>query len=78
MKATCTLIKKTDLEILIESGDKAAIKKMIEQKERALDNATENTEYYRSIDNVELANNEQTRVNRLMRDLKSLRATIQV
>lgn len=76
MKATCTLIKKTDLEILIESGDKTAINKMIEQKERALDNATENAEYYRSVDNAELANNEQSRANRLIRDLKCLKAAM--
>lgn len=76
MKATCILVKKTELEILIESGDKTAINKMIEQKERALDNATENAEYYRSVDNAELANNEQSRANRLMRDLKCLKAAM--
>lgn len=76
MKATCILVKKTELEILIESGDKTAINKMIEQKERALDNATENAEYYRSVDNAELANNEQSRANRLIRDLKCLKAAM--
>lgn len=76
MKATCILVKKTELEILIESGDKTTINKMIEQKERALDNATENAEYCRSVDNAELANNEQSRANRLMRDLKCLKAAM--
>lgn len=76
MKSTCTLIKKTELEILIESGDKTAINKMIEQKERALDNATENAEFYRSVSNAEFADNEQSRANRLMRDLSRLRAII--
>lgn len=76
MKATCILVKKTELEILIESGDKTAINKMIEQKERALDNATENAEFYRSISNAEFADNEQSRANRLRRDLKCLKAAM--
>lgn len=76
MKATCTLIKKTDLEILIESGDKTAINELIETKERALENAFENAKFYRSINNAEFADNEQTRVDLLMRDLSRLRAVI--
>ena len=70
MKSTCTLIKKTDLDILIESGDKNAINEVIRIKERALENASENAEFYRSISNAEFADNEQSRANRLMRDLK--------
>lgn len=76
MKSTCTLIKKTDLEILIESGDKNAINEVIRIKERALENASENAEFYRSISNAEFADNEQSRANRLMRDLSRLRAII--
>lgn len=49
MKATCTLIKKTDLEILIESGDKNVINETIKIKERALENASENAAFYKSI-----------------------------
>lgn len=74
MKATCTLIKKTYLEILIESGDKKAINEAIRIKERALENASENVEFYRSISNDEFADNEQSRANRLMMDLSKLRA----
>lgn len=76
MKATCTLIKKTDLEILIESGDKSAINEVIKIKERALENASENAEFYRSINNAEFADNEQSRANRLMRDLSRLKVVI--
>lgn len=74
MKATLT--KKTDLEILIESCDKNAINALIEQKEIALKDASENAEFYRSIGNSEFADNEQSRANRLMRDLSKLRAAI--
>lgn len=49
MKATCILVKKTDLEILIESGDKTAINKVIEQKEKALEEAINNAEWYASL-----------------------------
>ena len=49
MKATCILVKKTELEILIEIGDKTAINKMIEQKEKALEEAINNAEWYASI-----------------------------
>lgn len=76
MKSTCTLIKKTDLDILIESGDKSAINEVIKIKERALKNASENAEFYKSINNTEFADNEQSRANRLMRDLSRLRAII--
>lgn len=76
MKATCISVKKTELEALIESGDKTAVSKMIEQKERALANATGNAEYYRSVGNAELADNEQSRANRLVRDLKCLKAAM--
>lgn len=76
MKATCILVKKTELEILIESGDKNAINEVIRIKERALENASENAEFYRSISNAEFANNEQSRANRLIRDLKCLKAAM--
>lgn len=76
MKATCTLIKKTDLEILIESGDKAAINKMIEQKERALEEAINNAEWYASIGLEDWADNEVARQEKLIRDIKKLKAAI--
>lgn len=76
MKATCTLAKKTDLEILIESGDKTAINKMIEQKERALEEAINNAEFQSSIGLDEMADNEVARQERLIKDIKRLRAAI--
>lgn len=76
MKATCTLIKKTELEILIESGDKTAINKMIEQKERALEEAINNAEWYASIGLDEMADDEVARQEKLIRDIKKLKAAI--
>lgn len=76
MKATCTLVKKTDLEILIESGDKAAINKMIEQKEKALEEAINNAEFQSSIGLNEMADNEASRAKRLIRDITKLKIAI--
>lgn len=76
MKATCTLIKKTDLEILIESGDKIAINKVIEQKEKALEEAINNAEWYASIGLDEMADSEVVRQERLIKDIGRLRAAI--
>ena len=76
MKATCTLVKKTDLETLIESGDKAAINKMIEQKEIALEEAINNAEFQSSIGLDEMADNEVARQEKLIRDIKKLKAAI--
>ena len=76
MKATCTLVKKTDLETLIESGDKEAINKMIEQKEIALEEAINNAEFQSSIGLDEMADNEVARQEKLIRDIKKLKAAI--
>lgn len=76
MKATFTLVKKTDLETLIEKKDKNAIMDVIAIKEQALEEALENVEFYRSINNTEFADNEQVRVNRLMKDVNNLKAAI--
>ena len=76
MRTTCTLVKKTDLETLIESGDKAAINKMIEQKEIALEEAINNAEFQSSIGLDEMANNEVARQEKLIRDIKILKAAI--
>lgn len=76
MKATCTLIKKTDLETLIESGDKTAINKMIEQKEIALEEAINNAEWYASIGLEDWADDEVARQEKLIRDIKKLKAAI--
>lgn len=76
MKATFTLVKKTDLQTLIEKKDKNAIMDVIAIKEQALEEALENVEFYRSINNTEFADNEQVRVNRLMKDVNNLKAAI--
>ncbi len=76
MKATCILVKKTELEMLIESGDKTAINKMIEQKERALEEAINNAEWYASIGLDGMADDEVARQEKLIRDIKKLKAAI--
>ena len=74
MKAT--LPRKTDLEILIESRDKNAINALIEQKEIALEEAINNAEWYASIGLDEMADNEVARQEKLIRDIKKLKAAI--
>ena len=74
MKATLT--RKTDLEILIESRDKNAINALIEQKEIALEEAINNAEWYASIGLDEMADNEVARQEKLIRDIKQLKAAI--
>ena len=68
--------KKTDLEQLIESGDLDSINEVIKQKEDALNNAIENVNYYKEINNIEFMENEEVRAGRLQRDLELLRASI--
>ena len=74
MKATLT--RKPDLEILIESRDKNAINALIEQKEIALEEAINNAEWYASIGLDEMADNEVARQEKLIRDIKKLKAAI--
>ena len=74
MKATLT--RKTDLEILIESRDKNAINALIEQKEIALEEAINNAEWYASIGLDEMADNEVASQEKLIRDIKKLKAAI--
>ena len=74
MKATLT--RKTDLEILIESRDKNSINALIEQKEIALEEAINNAEWYASIGLDEMADNEVARQEKLIRDIKKLKAAI--
>lgn len=72
MEATCTLTRKTALEILIESGNKTEINEAINQKQIALSNALENVEYYRSVNNTDFANEEQARADGLVKNLNIL------
>ncbi|WP_443146933.1 LPD29 domain-containing protein [Parabacteroides caeci] len=67
---------KTALEELIEINDQQSIRGMIEAKERAFFDASKNAEFYRSIGNDEFADTEQTRANRLKKDLDQLRRTL--
>lgn len=76
MKATGTLVRKTELEMLIESGDRTAINKMIERKERAMNEAINNAEFQSSIGLNEMADNEASRAKRLMRDIAKLKTAI--
>lgn len=75
MKATCILVKKTELEILIEIGDKTAINKMIEQKEKALEEAINNAEWYASIGLDGMTDNEVARQEKLIRDIKKIESS---
>ena len=67
---------KTAFEELIEINNQQSIREMIEAKERAFSEASENAEFYRSIGNDEFADTEQTRANRLKKDLDQLRQTL--
>lgn len=68
--------KKTDLEQLIENGDLDSIKEVIKLKEEALNNAIENVNYYKEINNIEFMENEEVRAGRLQRDLELLKTAI--
>lgn len=74
MKATLT--RKTDLEILIESRDKNAINALISKKEIALEEAINNAEWYASLGLDEMADDEVARQEKLIRDIKKLKAAI--
>ena len=74
MKATLT--RKTDLEILIESRDKNDINALIEKKEIELEEDIKNEEWYASIGLEEMADNEVARQEKLIRDIKKLKAAI--
>lgn len=76
MKVPCILVKKTDLETLIESSDKVAINKMISIKEMALKEASENADFWASINDEEKADIESSRARHLMRDIEKLKAAI--
>ena len=70
--------KKTDLEQLIESGDLDSINEMIKQKEEAFNNAMENVNYYKEINNIEFMENEEVRAGRLQCDLELLKTAREI
>ena len=74
MKAAMELTKKTYLEETISSKDMEAISRMIARKEKALKEATDNAEFYASIGQEEMADNEASRAKRLAKDIERLKA----
>lgn len=73
---TFKLVKKTHLEEVVESGDKAAINEVISIKEKALENATTNANFWARMHDEEKACEEAARANRIMRDIEKLKAAI--
>ena len=73
MKATIELTRRTALEDVIIRNDNSEKSQMIQEKQRALENAKENAEYYRSIGQNEFADNEASRARLLERQIKSLK-----
>ena len=73
MKATIELTRRTALEDVIIRNDNSEKSRMIQEKQRALENAKENAEYYRSIGQNEFADNEDSRARLLERQIKSLK-----
>lgn len=76
LKVKAYFTKKTDLEEMIDNEDARAIRKTIEAKEKALKTALENVDFYKKTQNLEFADNEQARADKLRRDLSALRASL--
>lgn len=72
MKAEFYKVRGTELEEMIKRGDNNEFSSMISQKQKALAEALENVEFYKSIGNMEFASNEQNRANLLQRQLEML------
>lgn len=73
MKATIELTRRTALEDVIIRNDNSEKSQMIQEKQRALENAKENAEYYGSIGQNEFADNEASRARLLERQIKALK-----
>lgn len=72
MKAEFYKVRGTELEEIVKRGNNNEISSMISQKQKALAEALENVEFYKSIGNMEFANNEQNRAKLLQRQLEML------
>lgn len=72
MKATIELTKKTALEEMILRNNQSEKDAMIAKKQRALSEAEENAEFYQSIGQADMADNEASRARLLERQIKSL------
>lgn len=70
------LVKTDSLTELIKSGNISEIKQMIETKKKALAEAVENADFYKSIGNDEFASSELARVNLLTRQIDKLEKTL--
>ncbi|MCL1932434.1 MAG: hypothetical protein FWF53_01275 [Candidatus Azobacteroides sp.] len=78
MTTTGSITRKTDLENLIESGNKVAVLEMIETKEAALKDATDSVEYWasRNMADCEYSINEADRAKRLQKQISQLKAAL--
>lgn len=72
MNATISLIKSDMVTEAIKSGNTSKIAQLIADKKKALANAIENANFYKSIGNEEFAATEQQRANRLAKDIERL------
>ena len=72
MKATIELTKKTALEEMILRNNQSEKDAMIAKKQRASSEAKENAEFYQSIGQADMADNEASRARLLERQIKSL------
>ena len=72
MTVTVELTKRTALEEMIIRNNKSEMSEMILAKQKALAEAEENAEFYRSIGQADMADNEASRARMLERQIKSL------
>ena len=72
MTATIELTKRTALEEMINRNNKSEMSEMIVAKQKALAEAKENAEFYQSIGQTDMADNEASRARLLERQIKSL------
>ena len=72
MKAEFYKVRGTEMEEMMKRGNNNEISSMISKKQKALAEALENVDFYKSIGNMEFASNEQNRVNLLQRQLEIL------
>ena len=72
MTATVELTKRTALEEMIIRNNKSEMSEMIVAKQKALVEAKENAEFYQSIGQTDMADNEASRARLLERQIKSL------
>lgn len=73
MTATVELTKRTALEEMISRNNKSEMSETIVAKQKAMNEALENAEFYASIGNKEFADNEASRARLLERQIRSLK-----